>query len=62
MKTQNKNEVNESQVHSAYLDSDGSLFLFDKEENAIEGWPKGWPEHIADVPTFLRARNIHLAA
>lgn len=52
-------EINEADVHSAYLDSDGSLFLYDKDGNDIEGWPKGWPEHIVSVREFLEARQIH---
>jgi hypothetical protein len=51
-------ELNEADVHSAYLDSDGSLYLYDKDGKDLFGWPKGRPEHIADVTTFLAAREI----
>jgi hypothetical protein len=54
-------ELNEADVYSAYLDGDGSLYLFDKNGKDLFGWPKSWPQHIADVDTFCKARDIYLA-
>ena len=56
-----KTELDESAIHSAYLDSDGSLYLYDKDEKDLEGWPKSWPQHIPCVQTFLKARGIYYA-
>lgn len=52
------NEINAADVYSAYIDADGSLFLYDKEGKDLEGWPKGWPEHIPSVYEFLEERDI----
>lgn len=51
----------ESIISSACLDGDGSLYLFDQDQNPLEGWPENWPEWIEDVETFLAAKQIILA-
>lgn len=51
--------IQEYQVGSAYLDSDGSLHLYDDDENHLEGWPVGWPEEIKSVRLFLESRGIN---
>lgn len=45
-------------VALVYHDGDGSVYPYDRDGNLIEEWPTGWPERIADVQTFCRARGI----
>ena len=51
----------ESLISSACLDGDGSLYLFDQDQNPLEGWPENWPEYIEDVKNFLAAKQIILS-
>jgi len=46
-------EINESDVHSVYIDSDQSFYLYDKDGNALSGWPKNWPKHIKKCSTVF---------
>lgn len=52
--------IRESQVHSAYIDSDGSTYLYDKEERELAGWPAEWPREVADIAHFLRHKEINI--
>lgn len=45
-------------VKSVYHDGDGSVFLYDENGKALDGWPEQWPDYIASVPTFCKARGI----
>jgi len=51
----------ESLIKSAYLDGDGSLYLFSQDGNPLDGWPENWPEYIENVKNFLAAKQIFLA-
>lgn len=51
----------ESLISSACLDGDGSLYLFDQDQNPLEGWPENWPEYIENVQDFLAAKQIILS-
>ncbi len=50
--------LDEKLIHSAYIDGDGSLYLYDKDENSLDGWPENWPEYIEKARAFLAAKNI----
>lgn len=54
---QKQQPVDGSNVHLVYHDGDGSCYCYDKDENLVP-YPESWPERIAHVRTFCRARGI----
>lgn len=45
-------------ISVAYLDSDGSLYLFGHYGQNVP-WPDDWPDRIGDAVTFCRERGIY---
>ena len=44
-------------VRLVYHDSDGSVYCYNANSREVP-YPESWPNSIADVPTFARARDI----
>lgn len=44
-------------VYSIYLDSDGSVYCYDKDGKDVE-YPKHWPEEIENVREFARQEGV----
>lgn len=50
-------QTEEAKVHLIYHDGDGSVYPYSKNGELLP-WPEEWPERIASVREFCRARGI----